>query len=125
MTLTSNKALVKAFVEEVFNMHRVSTVEKYLAEGQQFKEFLNKFFKAFPDWHANIEQIIAEDDYVMVFLNGSGTQRGEFKGQPPTNKQVNIRSADLYRIGDKKIIGHWDVVDQLNLLRQTGATMWW
>lgn len=121
MTLTSNKALVKAFVEEVFNMHRVSTVEKYLAEGQQFKEFLNC---CQPDWHANIEQIIAEEDYVMVFLNGSGTQRGEFKGQAPTNKQVNIRSADLYRIGDKKIIGHWDVVDQLNLLRQTGATMW-
>jgi hypothetical protein len=52
MTLTSNKALVKAFVEEVFNIHRVSTVEKYLAEGQQFKESLNKLFKAFPDWHA-------------------------------------------------------------------------
>ena len=123
MSLTENKSLVKAFVEEVFNKHNVSAVNKYLAEGEQFKEFLNKFFKAFPEWHANIEQIIAEDDYVMVFLNGSGTQRGEFQGQPATNNQVNIRSADLYRIGNNKIIGHWDVVDQLNLLRQTGTTM--
>jgi C-1 hydroxylase len=123
MSLTAKKSLVKAFVEDVFNKHNVSAVEKYLAEGQQFKEFLKKFFKAFPDWHARIEQIIAEDDCVMVFLNGSGTQRGEFQGQPPTNKQVNIRSADLYRIGNNKIIGHWDVVDQLNLLRQTGTTM--
>lgn len=123
MSLSSNKALVKEFVEEVFNKHRVSAVGKYLADGQQFKEFLNKFFKAFPDWHANIEQIIAEDDYVMVFLNGSGTQIGEFQGKASTNKPVVIRSADLYRIENNKIIGHWDIVDQLNLLRQTGTTL--
>jgi len=57
-----------------------------------------------------------------VFLNGIGTHKGEFQGRPPTNKQVNIRSADLYRIENEKIVGHWDVVDQLNLLQQMGAT---
>jgi predicted SnoaL-like aldol condensation-catalyzing enzyme len=40
-----------------------------------------------------------------------------------TNKQVNIRSADLYRIENGIITGHWDVVDQLNLLKQTGALL--
>jgi predicted ester cyclase len=59
---------------------------------------------------------------VVVFLNGIGTYKGEFQGRPPTNKQVNIRSADLYRIENEKIVGHWDVVDQLNLLQQMGAT---
>jgi predicted ester cyclase len=59
---------------------------------------------------------------VVVFLNGIGTHKGEFQGRPPTNKQVNIRSADLYRIENEKIVGHWDVVDQLNLLQQMGAT---
>jgi predicted SnoaL-like aldol condensation-catalyzing enzyme len=42
---------------------------------------------------------------------------------PPTNKPVNIRSADLYRIENEKIAEHWDVVDQLNLLQQTGAIL--
>lgn len=41
----------------------------------------------------------------------------------PTNKPVNIRSADLYRVEDGIITGHWDVVDQLNLLKQTGALL--
>ncbi len=59
---------------------------------------------------------------MVVFLNGIGTHKGEFQGRPPTNKQVNIRSADLYRIENEKIVGHWDVVDQLNLLQQMGAT---
>jgi predicted SnoaL-like aldol condensation-catalyzing enzyme len=40
---------------------------------------------------------------------------------PPTNKKINIRSADLYKIEDEIIVGHWDVVDQLNLLQQTGV----
>jgi predicted ester cyclase len=87
-----------------------------------FKQLLSEFFTAFPDSHTNIEHIIAENDLVVVFLNGIGTYKGEFQGRPPTNKQVNIRSADLYRIENEKIVGHWDVVDQLNLLQQMGAT---
>ena len=73
--------------------------------------------------HTNIEHIVAENNLVVVFLNGSGTQKGEFQGMPPTNKKINIRSADLYRIENEKIVGHWDVVGQLNLLQQTGATL--
>jgi predicted SnoaL-like aldol condensation-catalyzing enzyme len=41
---------------------------------------------------------------------------------PPTNKRINIRSADLYRIKNEEIVEHWDV-DQLDLLQQTGATL--
>jgi predicted ester cyclase len=66
---------------------------------------------------------VAENDLVVVFLNFTGTQKGEFQGVPPTNKKINIRSADLYRIENEKIAEHWDVVDQLNLLQQTGATL--
>ena len=60
---------------------------------------------------------------MVVFLNFTGTHKGEFQGMPPTNKKINIRSADLYKIENEKIVEHWDVVDQLNLLQQTGATL--
>ena len=73
--------------------------------------------------HTTIEHIIAENNLVVVFLNGSGTHKGEFRGVQPTNNKVNIRSADLYRIENEIITGHWDVVDQLNLLKQTGALL--
>jgi predicted ester cyclase len=66
---------------------------------------------------------VAENDLVVIFLNFTGTHKGEFQGVPPTNKKINIRSADLYRIENEKIAEHWDVVDQLNLLQQTGATL--
>jgi len=91
--------------------------------GEGFKQFLNAFFKAFPDWHADIEQIVAESKFVVIFLNGSGTHQGEFRGIPPTHKIVNIRSADFYKIENGIIVEHRDVVDQLNLFQQTGATL--
>jgi predicted ester cyclase len=87
------------------------------------KQFLNEFFKAFPDWRATIEYIVAENDLVVVFLNGSGTHKEEFNGIPPTNKPVNIRSAELYKIENERITGHWYVMDQLNLLKQTGTLL--
>jgi len=123
-----NKALVESFIEEIFNKHNVSVIEKYLKDAagnkhEGFKQFLSTFFKAFPDWHANLEHVLAEGNLVVIFLNGTGTHQGEFQGMPPTYKPVNIRSADLYRIENGIIVDHRDVVDQLNLLRQTGTTL--
>lgn len=130
-----NKTLIRSFIEEIFNEHNLSSIEKYFGkdsiegspqaekEGVGFKQFLSDFFKAFPDMHTTIEHIVAENNLVVAFLNGSGTHKGEFQGILPTNKPVIIRSADLYRMENGIIIGHWDVVDQLNLLKQTGALL--
>lgn len=32
---------------------------------------LTELFNAFPDWRANIEHIVAENNLVMIFLNGT------------------------------------------------------
>ena len=42
--------------------------------------------------------------------------------EAPTNKLVTDQYLhDLYSIENDKIVEHWDVVDQLDLLKQTGA----
>jgi predicted ester cyclase len=100
----TNKTLIRSFIEEIFNDHNLSSIEKYFGKdsiegspqagksGRGFKLFLTEFFKAFPDTHTTIEHIVAENNLVVVFLNGSGTHKGEFQGITPTNKPVNIRS---------------------------------
>jgi predicted ester cyclase len=128
MSLSTNKELIKSFIEDIFNKHDIFATEKYFGKdstlgSKGFKQFSSALFKAFPDMQTKIEHIVAENDLVVVFLNGTGTHTGEFRGKPPTNKKVNIRSADLYRIENGKIVEHWDVVDQLNLLHQTGTTL--
>ena len=61
--------------------------------------------------------------YQKKIVHRSGTHQGEFQRMTPTYKRVNSRSADLYRIENGKIVEHKDVVDQLNLLQQTGTTL--
>jgi predicted ester cyclase len=58
-----------------------------------------------------------------MFLNWSGMHKGEFHGIPPTNKRVNMRAAELYKIENERITRHWYVFDQLNLLKQTGTLL--
>ena len=130
-----NKSLIRSFIREIFSEHNLSSIEKYFDKesvkgipevgigSEGFKQFLINFFTAFPDWHTTIERMVAETNLVVAFLTGAGTHKGEFHGMPPINKSVNIRSADLYRIENEKITGHWDVVDQLNLLKQTGTLL--
>jgi predicted ester cyclase len=129
-----NKLLIESFVQEVFSKHNLTALDKYYApnvtlhnptagQGRQgFKQFLIPFYSAFPDIHATIEHIVVENHVVLVFLNWTGTHKGQFQGIPPTNKPVNMRSADLFRINNNgTIVEHWYVVDPLDLLKQIGA----
>ena len=74
MSLSTNKALVKSFVEEVFNNHDILAAEKYFARenpligSEGFKQSLSAQFNAFPDIQTKIEHIVAENDLVVVFL---------------------------------------------------------
>ena len=118
-----NKTLIRSFIEEIFNKHNLSSIEKYAGKdfiesslqaekgGESRKQFLTNLFNAFPDWRTTIEHIVAEKNNVVVFLNGSGTHKGKFYGVKPTKKHVNMRSAELYRIENGIIAGHWYVVD--------------
>jgi predicted ester cyclase len=65
--------------------------------------------------------MIAEVNLVMGFLNTTATQTGEYLGALPTNKMVVMRTAELFRIECGMIVEHWDVVDSLDLLTQTGG----
>lgn len=104
-------------------MKNISLRRIHLKGSEEFKKSLSNQFKAFPDIQVKIEHIVAENDLVVIFLNFNATHMGEFKGMSPTNKKINIRSADLYRLKNDRIIEHWDVVDQLNLLQQIGMTL--
>jgi predicted ester cyclase len=121
-----NKVLIKSFIDEVFNKQNLAAIDEYHAANltngsgktsQSFKKSLTALFSGFPDLHVNIEHILAENDFVLVFLNFTSMHKGQFEVMPPTNRPVKIRSADLYRIENAKIVEHWDVVDRLDLLK--------
>ncbi len=78
-------------------------------------------FRAFPDIHVEIENIVQDGPWVAVEWQFTGTMRGEFAGQPPTHAPFTLRGCELFRVENGRIQtqrGYWDKASmfaQLNL----------
>jgi C-1 hydroxylase len=49
-----------------------------------------------------------------------GTHQDEFQGIPPTGKSAVIKTAEIMRIANDQFIEHWDVVNDLEMLKTLG-----
>ena len=136
MTPEENKALVRRFNYEAFDLADERAPERYLIpdflnhvsgkRGIEDFQRIMKYVRTFlPDSKTTIDQEIAEGDRVMVLMTTSGTHLGEIRVPwgtiPPTGKHVSFQSVRIYRIQDGKIAEHWAMRDDLTMLLQIGA----
>ena len=103
-----NKAIVRAFYDEVFNAWDVSRADKYVREDYRqhnptvedgragFVRFCERFFRLHP--RMEIVRMIAEGDFVVVFFKCT------------VDGGVN-KVCDIYRLEDGMLAEHWDVVE--------------
>jgi steroid delta-isomerase-like uncharacterized protein len=118
----------------VANSHDASGFDKFYAEEvvyhgndgevrgrENVKEYLQTFLTALPDIKLTVEDIFGEGQFVFSRARLQGTNTGEFNGMPPTGKSVDIRwLMNACRVQDGKIVEEWEVLDQLELIRQLG-----
>jgi steroid delta-isomerase-like uncharacterized protein len=131
--ITHNKQLVNDFIQDLFSKGDLSAVDRYLhpqfvshdppfpgaPDGPEGMRLAAATFRqAVPDWHADIEMLIAEGDLVAELFTASGTHHAELMGAPPSGKTVTLRGVNIFRIDGDKIIERWGCLDQLGLLRQ-------
>jgi predicted ester cyclase len=76
---------------------------------------------AFPDYHEELLDLIAEDDKVVMHLRISGTQRGAWGLLPPTGRRVEYEEIVIIRIADGKVVHQRGIADNLNALQQLGV----
>jgi len=76
----------------------------------------------FPDFHAIVEDEIAEGDRVVQRLTCYGTHQGLFSGIQPTGRQVEFQLIEISRAGpDGRITEHWSSSDLPSLLRRISS----
>lgn len=135
MSAENNIALVRHFVEEAQTRHNLIAIDEYLSPDfvdhsvplglppnrEGVKMQFSMFFKALPDLHAIIHDQIADGSRVVTRKTLRGTHRDDLMGIPPTGKTVDIEVIDIVAIKDGKITDHWNLTDQLGLLKQLGA----
>jgi steroid delta-isomerase-like uncharacterized protein len=135
MSPEENKAVVRRFVEEVFNQGNLAAVDQFLAAdyrdanalpGQEpgregAKRAFTLYRAVFPDLRYTIDEMIAEGDRVATKKTFTGTHTAEFFGIPPTGRRVTLQYADIMRVRDGKIVEHWLSMDQLSFMQQLGV----
>jgi predicted ester cyclase len=97
-------------VDELFAPRAARRVERLFAE----------FRTAFPDWREEIVALVAEEDTVAGRFRCSGTHLGEFLGEAPTGKRMEVEEVFFLRTEDGKFVDFWALEDSMGRMRQLG-----
>jgi predicted ester cyclase len=135
MSPDDNKALIRTYVETIFNQQQVDRAGELVAPeyvdhaalpGQApglegVKQKWAMYLAGIPDLRVTIEELVAEGDKVAVRRSYAGTHRGELLGIPPTGRPVRIGGISIFRLTGGKIAEQWEQLDRLALLQQLGV----
>jgi steroid delta-isomerase-like uncharacterized protein len=134
MEATENSALVRRFVEEIFNKgnlevaaeiltpdytHHDPTTNEFGSGIEGFKQMISLYRQAF-DLQIVLEDQVAAGDKVVDRWTGHGTHQGEFMGQPPTGKKITATGISIHRIAGNRIAETWNNYDALGIMQQLG-----
>lgn len=129
------KQRARRIVEEVFNQGDLSVANELISpdcvhhvpQGQpalgltRLKCWLAVARRIFPDFHAVVEDQIAEGDQVVQRITGYGTCSAALTGRPPAGEQVIFGLIEISRAGpDGRFTEHWSSADLSAVLQQFG-----
>ena len=117
-----NKAMVRRLVEAInAGAEEVAVGELFAPRAaQRVKRLFAEFRSAFPDWQEEIVQLVAEGDAVAGRFRCSGTHRGEFLGEAPTQKRMDVEEVFFLRAEDGKFVDFWALEDSMGRMCQLG-----
>lgn len=136
MSSDTNKAIVKRYLEEVWNNGHLDLLEEFFADdivehgierlpGMSGRESLTAIIgglrAAVPDINVTVEDLLAEGDKVVVRSSVTGTHQGELLGVPGTGKFIRINNIGILRLAEARIVEIWNLNDTLGLMQQIGA----
>ena len=129
MSTEANKDLIRRYFEEAFNTGEDALFDQFFAQDyvdhnsfpeqvpgpQGVREGYTLWRTGFPDSHATIEDIVAEEDRVVVRTRGTGTHLGEFMGIAPTHKRIEVGAISIFRIAEGRIKERWGLTEAAGL----------
>jgi len=122
------KALVRAYLEDVFTNGNLAAMDRYLA-GDAFKagvaDLVARWRTAFPDFRIVVDRAIAEGDRVVTVEILSGTHLGLYQSTigpiEPSGHEVTWSRIAIRRLENGRFVEGFFEEDEVGLLRQMGA----
>jgi hypothetical protein len=131
--LDRNKELVRYMNAEVWNKANVDAIDElftpdfvlhFLPDGSEargvtgLRQHVRDLHDAFPDWSEDIKLIVAERDLVVIHYVSRGTNQGQWLGEPPTGRSVQVNEISIFRIVDGRISEQWLLPDLGSMQQQ-------
>jgi len=135
--LETNKAIALRLIE-VFNGRRLDLLEDVLhpefrgrgisafaPDGPEVgpgarRKLYEMFYQAIPDARAEVLDVVAEGDKVVLVDRFSGTHHGKFLGRPGTGDRIEWMAIHIYTIRDGKVLEDAYMRDELAIMQQLG-----
>ena len=134
--LDANKQLVRKLIEDVLNLGNAEHLEQYAASNIVDHNHIilgapsgpggaaagvTAFLEAFPDFRADVGQLVAEGDVVVASLTMRGTNSGPYHGiTSPTQQYAEWEAIAIFTIVEGKVTEIRGLTDRMALMTQLG-----
>jgi steroid delta-isomerase-like uncharacterized protein len=130
MTAAAIKTAARTYFEQLLNHGNMAAADTIFAPDIQFhypladldgadavKAYVVAVRRAFPDIVFTVNTLFSEGDHVAARWLLVGSQSGEFRGQAPTGRRVNVPGNTIFRFEDGKIKEMWVAFDPAQLVK--------
>ena len=130
--IEQNKLIMARMIEEVWNKGNLAVADELFAPDHfspsapdlpkgpdSVKMLVRMFREAMPDYHMNIDMIMADENKVVARFVQSGTHTGApLMGMPPSGRRAEWTEIGVLEVNNGKITQSWYEVDMLSMLNQ-------
>ena len=111
--MTDPKTLVQRLVDDVINANNPDALDEIAtpALARTLRRAFDQFRAAFPDWHQQIIELVAEGPTVVAHFRCTGTHRGPWQGLQPTGRAMNIDEVYFFRVTNDRLARVWGLED--------------
>jgi predicted ester cyclase len=135
MASSQLEAMVRTYLDEVFNRHDLSSLDRYMSADlvstwfgdrtlrgiPAWRDAMAGFFAAFPDAAFTLDDIFFAGDKGAWRGTWRATQRGEWEGIAPTGRTATWTVIIIGRFAGGKMVEDWVEYDRYKMLSQLGA----
>jgi predicted ester cyclase len=134
MTVDSNIAIVRRFIDEVLNKGQLELIPELWASDlvwhggslgtvqgvEAYTRMLSGSAASFEDLHLIVDDIVATGDKVVVRFTNGGRNIGPFLGAEPTDEVIRWEGIGIYQVAESRIVEAWFSEDLLGFAGQVG-----
>jgi steroid delta-isomerase-like uncharacterized protein len=135
MTRLESEALLRRITEEIWNGRQLDLVDELIAEDlvdhidlpglegtgrDRYLASVKMTHNAFPDYHEEIEFVVADDDHAVSYVRLTGAHDGDLMGLPATGRRIDVRAMGILRFAHGWAVERWGIGDNLKQMQQLG-----